>query len=168
MPKRIKYIHTQFFIKIDTMMKKLFLLTIVLFTSLFMNAADAVKASGEEYGIDKVQGGTMEYKGKIGSYGVEFSYVNLHMGDGAHFLYRYTTITVNKGEWIELKYVGKKNGYQVWKEYINGRNTGTFTIKWTRQYIKGTFVNSQGKKYNVSAQRMADNWADSGDSPFSN
>ena len=55
-----------------------------------------------------------------------------------------------------------------WKEYINGRNTGTFTIKWTRQYIKGTFVNSQGKKYNVSAERTEDNWADIGDSPFSN
>lgn len=150
------------------MMKKHFLLTIVLFTALFVNAADAVKVSSEEYGIDEVQGGTMEYVGKIGSYGVEFSYMNLHMGDGAHFLYRYTTITVNNGEWIELKYVGEKKGYQVWKEYINGRNTGTFTIKWTKQYIKGTFVNSKGQKYNVYAQRAKDNWADTGDSPFSN
>lgn len=140
-------------------MKKFFLLTIVLFTALFVNAADAVKASSEEYGVDKVQGGTMDYVGNIGSYGVEFSYVNLHMGDGTHFLYRYTTVNVNNGEWIELKYVGKKNGYQVWKEYINGRNTGTFTIKRTNESIKGTFVNSKGKRYNVYAQRVEDDWA---------
>lgn len=147
-------------------MKKFFLLAIVLLTALVVEAADVVKATSEGHGIDKVQGGVMEYVGKIGPYQVEFSYMNLHMGDGAHFLYRYTTITVNKGEWIELKHVGKKGGYDVWKEYINGKNTGTFTILWTKQSIKGTFVNSKGKRYKVSAKRVEDNWVDSGDSPF--
>lgn len=108
----------------------------------------------------------MEYVGKIGPYAVEFTYMNLHMGDGAHFMYRYTTIKVNNGEWIELRYAGSKGKYQVWKEYINGRNTGTFTILWTKQTITGSFVNAKGKKYNVRATRGNDNWADAGDSPF--
>lgn len=112
------------------------------------------------------QGGEMEYTGKVGPYAVEFSYMNLHMGDGAHFMYRYTKALVNKGNWIELKYVRKNGKYQVWKEYINGKNTGTFTIIWTSQYIKGSFVNSKGKKYTVNARRSGGNWADAGDSPF--
>jgi hypothetical protein len=146
-------------------MKKL-LLTIMFFTPLIIHATDAVKTPSPVNSIDEVQGGVMEYVGTLGKYGIEFNYMNLHMGDGAHFSYRYTTITVNKGQWIELKYAGKKGGYEVWKEYINGKNTGTFTIQWTSQRIVGTFVNSKGKKFKVSAKRVQDNWVDAGDSPF--
>lgn len=148
-------------------MKKIYMLTVALLTVLVVNSVNAVNPMSAEHSIDNVQGGFMSYVGKIGPYGIEFNYTNLHMGDGAHFQYRYTTANVNKGNWIDLKYVGKKGKYEVWKEYINGKNTGTFTILWTKQRIKGTFVNSKGKKYNVSAQRAEDNWIDAGDSPFS-
>lgn len=115
---------------------------------------------------ESVEGGIMEYTGAIGPYKVEFSYMNLHMGEGAQFMYRYTSITVNKGEWIELHFVKQNGNYQVWKEYINGKNTGIFTIQWNAKEIKGSFVNSKGKKYKVYAKASGGNWADAGDSPF--
>ena len=111
----------------------------------------------------KTNGGVIEYSGAIGPYKVEFSYMNLHMGDGTHFSYRYTTITVNKGEWIELTCVGEKDGYTIWEEHINGRKTGTFTIKLSSKAITGKFVNSKGKKYIVNAKCTGGNWADAGE-----
>ena len=111
----------------------------------------------------KTNGGVIEYSGAIGPYKVEFSYMNLHMGDGTHFSYRYTTITVNKGEWIELTCVGEKDGYTIWEEHINGRKTGTFTIKLSSKAITGKFVNSKGKKFRVNAKCTGGNWADAGE-----
>lgn len=108
-------------------------------------------------------GGIIEYSGAIGPYKVEFSYMDLHMGDGAHFSYRYTSIVVNKGEWIELTYVKDAGEYTVWEEHINGKKTGTFTIKLNSKRILGNFVNSKGKKYSVNAKRTGGNWADAGE-----
>lgn len=147
-------------------MKKLIALFLLCCVTIGVTAKHRVEPVANFHHYAAVQGGTMEYVGKIGPYAVEFTYMNLHMGDGAHFMYRYTKIKVNKGEWIALRYTGKKGKYQVWKEYINGRNTGTFTILWTAQSIMGSFVNAKGKKYNVRATRGNDNWADAGDSPF--
>ena len=146
-------------------MKHIYFLTALFCLTLTANAINKKFTSSSPVPAN-IKGGVMDYTGKIGPYAVEFSYMNLHMGDGAHFMYRYTSVRVNKGEWIELKYVKNNGKYQIWKEYINGKNTGTFTILWTRQYIKGSFVNSKGKKYTVNAKYSGGNWADTGDSPF--
>ena len=75
------------------------------------------------------------------------------MGNGAQ--YRYLTIKVNHGDWITLEEAGFKGKYQIFKEYINGRNTGTFYLIFNNYGLKGNFVNSQGKKYTVSAKRTS-------------
>ena len=94
------------------------------------------------------------YKGKIGPYGVEFMFAHVSgIGNGAQ--YRYLTIKVNHGNWITLEEAGFKGEYQIFKEYINGRNTGTFYLKFNNYGLKGNFVNSQGKKYKVSAKRTS-------------
>ena len=128
---------------------------IVLFvTMLFISIGDCCA---------KTDGGTIEYSGTIGPYKVEFSYINLHMGEGAHFSYRYTSVTVNKGNWIELTCVKEINGYTVWEEHINGKKTGTFTIKLSSKAITGKFVNSKGKRFKVNAKCVGGNWADAGE-----
>ena len=94
------------------------------------------------------------YKGKIGPYGVEFMFAHVSgIGNGAQ--YRYLTIKVNHGDWITLEEAGFKGEYQIFKEYINGRNTGTFYLQFNNYGLKGNFVNSQGKKYKVSAKRTS-------------
>lgn len=94
------------------------------------------------------------YKGKIGPYGVEFIFAHdPDMGNGAQ--YRYLTKKVNHGNWITLEEAGFKGKYQIFKEYINGRNTGTFYLIFNNYGLKGNFVNSQGKKYTVSAKRTS-------------
>ncbi len=136
--------------KIKEMKKWIFLMAMMLLV-----AVNGISA--------KTEGGVIEYSGSIGPYKVEFSYMDLHMGDGAHFNYQYTTIRVNKGEWIELTYVKDLNGYSVWEEHINGKKTGTFTIKLTSKSITGRFVNSKGKRFKVNAKRTGGNWADAGE-----
>ena len=148
-------------------MKKMTVFCLLFMTMMMANAEVANKiTNGANPSPYAIQGGVMEYVGTVGPYNVEFSYMNLHMGDGAHFQYRYTSVTVNKGNWIELRYVRQKGKYQVWKEYINGKNTRTFTILWNAKEIKGTFVNSKGKSFKVYAKSSGGNWADAGDSPF--
>ena len=101
------------------------------------------------------------FKGNIGPYKVEF---NLEYGIGMNgpwemLSYRYTSIRVNRGNWIDCSYAGESNGYKIWKEYINGRNTGTFRIVYEySSYIRGTFTNSKGQRYNVSARYTGGNF----------
>ena len=147
-------------------MKKEWLLFMVFCLLIPLNSNALNPSAPTNYRPNLEQGGVLSYIGSIGPYRVEFTYMNLHMGDGAHFSYRYTSIRVNGGKEIELRYAGNKGKYQIWKEYINGRNTGTFSIIWTSRSITGTFVNSKGQRYNVNARRGEDNWADAGDSPF--
>ena len=74
----------------------------------------------------------------------------------------WTTLLGPDGKSIDLKYSGEKNGYAIWKEYIKGKNTGTFYIQRTTNSITGTFVNSKGQKFNVNAKKVESesNWAD--------
>ena len=138
-------------------MKKMTVFCLLFMTMMMANAEVTNKiTNGANPSPYAIQGGVMEYVGTVGPYNVEFSYMNLHMGDGAHFQYRYTSVTVNKGNWIELRYVRQKGKYQVWKEYINGKNTGTFTILWNAKEIKGTFVNSKGKASRFMPNRVAE------------
>lgn len=107
----------------------------------------------------EIQGGTITYVGTIGKYKVEFIYSNLHISpDEPYFQYKYTSINVNRGKWIDLKYKGEKNGKEIWKEYIGGKNTGTFTITLTPKRISGTFVNSKGERFNVYAKGDDSDW----------
>ena len=105
-------------------------------------------------------GGTIEYRGTIGSYKVEFTFMRLHMGRGDELYYKYTTINVNNGEPIELVYKREQGRYSVYYEYINGKHTGTFSIIRTKQKITGTFRNSKGQTYKVNAVAYGGNWAD--------
>ena len=96
-------------------------------------------------------GGPIYYYGDIGQYSVEFIYENK-----SDFRYRYTSVNTNNGSYISLKYAGEKNGYAIWKEYIQGKNTGTFYIIRTDNDITGTFVNYKDQTFNVSAQMIGD------------
>jgi hypothetical protein len=96
-------------------------------------------------------GGPIYYYGDIGQYSVEFIYENK-----SDFRYRYTSVNTNNGAYISLKYAGEKNGYAIWKEYIQGKNTGTFYIIRTNTDITGTFVNYKDQTFNVSAQMIGD------------
>lgn len=140
--------------------KKLF----VIMTMALGMTCSSVHAANENNGAEKMEatnGGSITYTGYIGQYKVEFSYTNLHMSpDEPFFSYRYLTVNTNNGKSIDLKYSGEKDGYAVWKEYIKGKNTGTFYIKRTNTSIEGTFVNSKGKKFNVKATMTESNWAD--------
>ena len=98
--------------------------------------------------------------GREKPYKVDFMFMNLHMGNGIEFYYTYKTIVVNKGEPIQLFYQKNKGDYEIWYEYINGRHTGTFTIVKTKEKIFGTFKNSKGKTYKVSAHMTDTNYAD--------
>ena len=110
--------------------------------------------------VETMQGGYINYEGTIGPYKVDFMFMNLHMGNGIEFYYTYKTIVVNKGEPIQLFYQKNKGDYEIWYEYINGRHTGTFTIVKTKEKIFGTFKNSKGKTYKVSAHMTDSNYAD--------
>ena len=101
----------------------------------------------------KVEGGYIVYRGSIGPYKAEFQYAEPDFG-GSQFRYRYTSI----GKWIETKYAGGSGNLEIWREFVNGRNTGTFTIRATRSEIKGTFVNSKGQSFRVSARRVSGDW----------
>ena len=83
-------------------MKKMTVFCLLFMTMMMANAEVTNKiTNGANPSPYAIQGGVMEYVGTVGPYNVEFSYMNLHMGDGAHFQYRYTSVTVNKGNWIE-------------------------------------------------------------------
>ncbi len=97
-------------------------------------------------------GSPIIYVGNIGQYSVVFKYENNHTSSGeSYFCYRYTSVNTNNGSYISLKYAGEKDGYAIWKEYIQGENTGTFYINRTNTDITGTFVNSNGQTFNVRA-----------------
>ena len=107
-----------------------------------------------------LNGGTIVYRGTIGSYKVEFTFMNLHMGYGDELYYKYTSVRVNNGEQIELIYKRDQGRYSVYYEYINGKHTGTFTIIRTRQKITGTFRNSKGQTFKVNAVAVGGSWVD--------
>ena len=141
---------------------KLFIAMSIAF-GLSLSSAYAANTTETAPKVEAVNGGTLVYTGTIGQYGVEFTYTNLHMSpDEPFFSYRYTTVNTNNGKSIDLKYSGEKNGYAIWKEYIKGKNTGTFYIQRTTNSITGTFVNSKGQKFNVNAKKVESesNWAD--------
>ena len=140
--------------------KKLFIVMTMALGMAFSNAnaANNTKVAPK---VETTNGGSITYVGYIGQYKVEFSYTNLHMSpDEPFFSYRYLTINTNNGRSIDLKYSGERNGYSIWKEYMRGRHTGTFTIKRTKTKITGTFVNSNGQRFNVNASMTESNWAD--------
>ncbi len=138
----------------------------IIFFAAFFTMLTAGAASGHNEGnpgvsdIQHPQGGVIEYEGTIGQYPVEFTFMNLHMGNGLEFYYQYKTIKVNNGEPIELVYQKSKGEYDVYHEYINGKHTGTFTIIRTNTTIKGTFRNSKGKTYKVNAHMVRSNYAE--------
>lgn len=141
--------------------KKLFIAMTMVLGMSFTNAY-ATNESGNDNKVEALNGGSITYVGTIGPYNVEFDYTYIHMGpdDRPYFSYRYTKNNVNNGKSIDLRYAGTRGGYTIWKEYIKGRNTGTFTIKRTNTSINGTFVNSKGQKYNVRARMTESNWVD--------
>lgn len=141
-------------------MKRLLLsLFVILVSGVAALAGNEGKVSGIEI-TDAQEGGCIVYRGKIGQYPVEFTYCNLHMPGDPIRSYRYTNINVNNGEQIELEYKSYRGDYIVLYEYINGKHTGTFTVKWTQSRITGTFRNSKGKTYKVNAVKTDSNWAD--------
>lgn len=109
---------------------------------------------------EALQGGYINYEGTIGPYKVDFTFLNLHMGNGIEFYYTYKTITVNKGQPIQLHFQKNKGDYQIWYEYINGKHTGTFTIQRTLEKITGTFKNSKGKTFKVKAHVVDTNYVE--------
>ena len=144
------------------MKKKLMMMAAVLFVTTVTFAANGTANTDVNgvNGVENINGGVITYEGAIGPYQVEFSYMNLHMGNGIEFYYTYKTIRVNKGEPIELVYQRDKGRYSVYYEYINGKHTGTFTIIRTKNRITGTFRNSKGKTYQVNAKMVSSTWVD--------
>ena len=141
---------------------KTLLITFLLIASMTTHAAFAENTGTQVSSLELLapNGGTIEYRGTIGSYKVEFTFMRLHMGRGDELYYRYTNLRVNNGEQIELIYKRDQGRYSVYYEYINGKHTGTFTIIRTRQKITGTFRNSKGQTYKVNAVAYGGNWAD--------
>ena len=140
--------------------KKLFIV-ITMALGMTFSYANAANMSNDTEKVEATNGGSITYVGYLGQYKVEFSYTNLHMSpDEPFFSYRYLTTKTNNGRSIDLKYSGERDGFAIWKEYIRGKNTGTFYIKRTNTKITGTFVNSKGQKFNVSASMTESNWAD--------
>ena len=95
-------------------------------------------------------GATYRYKGRIGTNRVTFEYqFAVYQGEvyDEELFYCYD----NVGKNISLRRTGKNGRYTVFKEYVNGRHTGTFTIIITPQSITGSFVNYRGQTFNVSA-----------------
>lgn len=109
--------------------------------------------------------GTWSWRGTIGPYEVIFNYQTNSNGV-AVFTYHYTSNRVNQWRDIPLIYVGRSGGLETWREYINGNNTGTFTVRITKQEISGSFVNAKGEKYVVSAQGTGGKWSDLAEWPF--
>ena len=140
--------------------KKLFIVMTMALGMAFSNANAANGNNGTEK-VEATNGGAITYVGYIGQYKVEFNYTNLHISpDEPFFSYRYLSVNTNNGKDIDLKYSGERDGFSIWKEYIKGKNTGTFYIKRTNTKITGTFVNSNGQRFNVSASMTESNWAD--------
>lgn len=139
--------------------KVFFIMTMAL--GMTFSSADAANVNNGTEKVEATNSGSITYVGNIGQYKVEFSYTNLHMSpDEPFFSYRYLSVNTNNGRSIDLKYSGEKDGFAIWKEYIKGKNTGTFYIKRTNTKITGTFVNSNGQRFNVSASMTESNWAD--------
>ena len=109
------------------------------------------------------------YKGSIGPYKVEihheYTFKKNAIWEGLS--YRYTSIRVNKGKWIDCDHAGSSGDYSIWKEKINGRHTGTFRIKIREETksgvlaIIGTFTNSKGQTYKVFAT-LEEGWGEDG------
>ncbi len=144
------------------MLMKTLLITFMLIASMATHAASSESTNTHVTSPELLapNGGTIEYKGTIGSYKVEFTFMRLHMGRGDELYYKYTTINVNNGEPIELVYKRQQGRYSVYYEYINGKHTGTFSIIRTKQKITGTFRNSKGQTFKVNAVAYGGNWAD--------
>ena len=85
------------------MLMKTLLITFLLIASMATHAAFAENSVTEISSPELMapNGGTIEYRGSIGSYKVEFTFMRLHMGRGDELYYKYTTINVNNGEPIE-------------------------------------------------------------------
>ena len=133
-------------------MKQLFQkrwIILILFLAATLNVGSAVKIFG------------YEYTGTIGPYKVvfqeEFFNIAGH-GPSRSFCYRYLNNRVNRGDWICCTEERMEGNYEIYYEWINEKHTGTFKIIINRgTSIKGTFTNSKGKRYNVSA-RCTDKW----------
>lgn len=108
---------------------------------------------------------TWSWRGAIGPYKVVFN-CKANKGGAASFTYRYTSKRVNQGRDIPLFFDGRSGNLESWREYINGRNTGTFTMHITRNGISGSFVNSKGEWFDVSARGTGGNWPDMASWPF--
>lgn len=143
-------------------MKRTSIFFVLFFASVAMFATSVIEEDevNMSSNIETPQGGVIEYEGTIGPYPVEFTFMNLHMGNGNEFYYQYKTIKVNKGEPIELVYKREDGKYSVYYEYINGKQTGTFTIIRTNTSITGSFRNSKGQTYKVNAKMVSSNWVD--------
>jgi hypothetical protein len=90
-----------------------------------------------------------EYRGTIGKNRVTFTVGTSTMGvEGYSYMYD------NVGEWIELHPSGRSGRYQIFKEYVNGRCTGTFKIIWGANTITGTFRNYKGQTFKVYARSV--------------
>jgi len=102
-----------------------------------------------------------EYTGTIGPYKVVFQQEFFNLaghGPSWSFCYRYLNNRVNRGDWIYCTQKGMAGKYEIYYEWINEKHTGTFKIIIDQgKSIKGSFTNSKGQRYNVSA-RCTDRW----------
>ena len=129
-------------------MKKFVLLCVMMMTCVFATE----KALANYLPVKKVRTTfrISEYHGTIGKNRVTFSVGITGMGVVDGYFYKYD----NVGEWIELHPSGRSGRYQIFKEYVNGRCTGTFKIIWGANTITGTFRNYKGQTFKVYARSV--------------
>ena len=128
-------------------MKKFVLLCVMMMTCVFATE----KALANYLPVKKVRTTLRisEYHGTIGKNRVTFTVGTSTMGvEGYSYMYD------NVGEWIELHPSGRSGRDQIFKEYVNGRCTGTFKIIWGANTITGTFRNYKGQTFKVYARSV--------------
>ena len=126
-------------------MKKIVLLCVMMMTFVFATE----NAEANYLPVKKVKTVAFaEYHGTRGNKRVTFMWTRLGIDNGGVFTYYYDSI----GEEIVLVPSGKSGRYDIYKEYVNGRCTGTFKIIWGSNTISGTFRNYKGQTFKVYAR----------------
>ncbi|MBP3726321.1 MAG: hypothetical protein J6I60_03795 [Bacteroidaceae bacterium] len=140
-------------------MKTTIFSAVMMFTALSLNANQPLKevknthsaAASEAPDNDGIQANALyKFKGTIGTHRVTFVYeywVQSQIRE-EQLTYMYDKI----GKEIYLSYKGRNGKYRIFKEYVNGRCTGTFNINITPETITGHFVNYKNQRFKVYAK----------------
>ncbi len=97
------------------------------------------------------------YVGTIGNKKVTFytgrlAVMNAKGEQDVFYAYSYEYDDIGKE--IDLEYCGERGKYEIFKEYVNGKCTGTFKLIWTAYTITGTFRNYKGQTFKVFARNI--------------